>query len=313
MKIVAMMLVMLLSISILPAKAATTQEEVSIQDINYVKGKIEIEFSDFVDFKPDFSIVIKDENNNSYTPVHYIKGDSDLDIYVNNLPEKQKITVTVIGVKYFDEIEYTTATGSFKLDNHDILIEKIVSDGKGIVDVTFKSKVKWRKSKVQVVDQNKKEYNATLKGKDSKECTISVMDIKEDMTYTFVISGIRTKGSKEYTSVTGTFVIAKTQTNPGTINTSSVKIEEIEFDLDDGELEIEFRGKVSWENPTVVITDKNGKVYASELTDYDKEECSISIEDLDEDETYFYKITGIKSSKESQYGTISGQFKATDD
>ncbi|MEG2441875.1 MAG: hypothetical protein RSB37_10245 [Acetivibrio sp.] len=315
-KITAMSLGLLLSVPTFSANAAVTPatpETVQIEQIDYTNGKIELEFNDFVDLKPDFSIIIKDENNNSYTPLNYIKGEDDLDIIVANLPTKQNISVTVAGIKYTDEAQYGNVTGTFKTSTNDIILEKVVADINGQVNVTFQTKVKWRKAKVQVTDQSGKSYLAVLKGKGSKECTIEVASLLDNNNYTFVISGLRTRGSKTYTTVTGTFSIPKK--GAVTSSTSTVKIEEIECDVEDGEIDIEFSCDVSWNKPTVVITDSTGKTYLAELRDCDDNECNIRVKGLVENETYTVTISGIKGDKDTEYGTLTSQLtdKSEDD
>ncbi|MEG1362192.1 MAG: hypothetical protein RSC69_06510 [Lachnospiraceae bacterium] len=235
----------------------------------------------------------------------------DLKIYSVNLPIKKNLTVTIDGIKYFDQAQFGSVTGTFKTESNDVLIKKIEVKSDSQVDVSFKTKVKYRRAKVKIVDQNKKEYPATVKFNSGFECSIIAKGMPNNTNFTFEISGIRTKGSKEYTTVSGVFFISKKDLVPTPGGKVNVKVDEVEFE--DDELSIEFKGKVSWNNPTVKITDKAGKVFEAELSDYDREECTIVIEGLEEGETYYYEITGIKSSKDKEFGTITGKFKAEDD
>ena len=49
------------------------------------------------------------------------------------------------------------------------------------------------------------------------------------------------------------------------------------MDFEDGKLNVVFKGKVKWKNPTVSVKDENGGSYSAMITDTSSDSCEISI------------------------------------
>lgn len=278
------------------------------KDVDYKNGKIEIEFNQKVQWKSNAQITVTDSNKNTYTPLYVDKENDEVDIYLNKLPQNGSFNVKITGIRARGTTKYTTVTASFKTNRKDIVIEEIEYDDDGLLELEFKTKLQWKKNaKVTVTDADGKKYTAKIRKKDSDECDIRISNIKPsnvDRTFTFIVSGVKSRYSNTYTTITGSFEVKKTITS----NKISVKIDDVDYDEDDEELEISFKKDVRWKNAKIKITDTRNRSYEAEFIELDDDECTIYVEGLKPEQKYNFKITGIKGKKDSSYGSISGSF-----
>lgn len=179
------------------------------------------------------------------------------------------------------------------------------------VELKFTGRVKWQKSpEVTVSDETGASYSAELLDKDSDECDLYVEDLVEGHTYTIIIDGIKARNAASYGKAIFTFTIPAPHTDSAV--PSSIQIEELEYDEEDNELEIEFKSRVRFsKDAEISITDRNGRLIDAELIEYGKDDCSIDInENLEAGETYYYSISGIRKISEKTARTLTGSFTA---
>ena len=73
-----------------------------------------------------------------------------------------------------------------------------------------------------------------------------------------------------------------------------------------GKVEVDFRGKVQYQNPKVTVKDSNGKSYAVRITERDDDEMEFVIKNYKAGTKYTYQISGIRARGEKTYGKVSG-------
>lgn len=85
--------------------------------------------------------------------------------------------------------------------------ESVKYEGKGKVEVEFRSKVKYRNASVTVKDTSGKKYSAYIVDRDSNDLDFRIRNYKAGKTYKFTIKGVKKRGTSKYGSVTGTVKI----------------------------------------------------------------------------------------------------------
>ncbi|NLW79561.1 MAG: hypothetical protein GXY32_09145 [Ruminococcaceae bacterium] len=186
-------------------------------------------------------------------------------------------------------------------------IEKVEYDGNGKVEVDFVGKVSWENPKVTVKDGAGKTYAARVTDRDSDELDFKVSGIAAGKSYTYTISGIKARYGKAdagYGSVSGKFSTPKA---------SAIVVESIEYDRDDGELNIDFLGWVQYQNPTVTVTDSAGNNYPASIREWDSDDMEIYVPGLVYGQQYTVKVSGIKNRSAGSYTTLTKTFYAWDD
>lgn len=183
-------------------------------------------------------------------------------------------------------------------------VKKAEYEGSGRVEVEFSGKVAWKNASVTVKDTAGKSYTATIIEKDNDEIDFRIKNYKKNTTYKYTIKGVAKKGTTSYTKVTGKVKIPAA---------GKIVMDDIEFDSEDREVEFEFKGKVQWKNPTVTITDANGKNYVTKIKAKDYNSIEVKVKGMKNGKTYNYKISGVRKSGTKDYVTLKGKFKALDD
>lgn len=83
-------------------------------------------------------------------------------------------------------------------------------------------------------------------------------------------------------------------------------------DYYEGILEITFKEKVKWKNPTVSVTDADGASYAARITDTGSNSCQIEINGITGGESYTFVLNGVKPRENGSYSSVKGYFDAPD-
>lgn len=83
-------------------------------------------------------------------------------------------------------------------------------------------------------------------------------------------------------------------------------------DYYEGMLEIVFKEKVKWKNPTVSVIDADGVSYAARITDTGSDSCQIEISGLAGGQSYTFILNGVKPRENGSYGSVKGTFDAPD-
>lgn len=180
-------------------------------------------------------------------------------------------------------------------------IRRTEYEGKGKVEVHFRSKVQYKKVKVTVEDTEGNTYKTKVVDQDADELELRVTGLKRDRQYKYTITGVRKKGESKYGSVKGTFYIPKKQ--------HGISLEEAVYDARDGEVDFDFTESVQWKNPRVSIQ-AGSKEYVKRIAEKDKDGIEVKVKKLKKGQEYSYKIKGIRKKGSSEYVTLTGTFVA---
>ena len=171
--------------------------------------------------------------------------------------------------------------------------------GKKIIEVEFKGKVEFKNPAVKVKDSSGKYYKTVIVEKDDNDIKFKVPKLQSGKNYIYKISGIRKKGSGNYTKVKGSFRIAAK---------NEVLIQEVEYDRTANEVNFEIQGSVKWKKAKVVITDSKGRNYVKRIIEKDKNEIAVKVKKLKAGKKYRYKISGVARKGSCKYKTVKGSF-----
>jgi len=171
--------------------------------------------------------------------------------------------------------------------------------GKKKVEVEFKGKVEYKNTSVAVTDSSGKSYKTVILEKDDDDIEFKVSKLKSGKKYTYKISGIRKKGTGDYTSVKGSFKVA---------GKKQIVVEKVDYDRSDKEVSFEFQGAVKWKKAKVVITDSKGKNYVKRIKEKDRDEIEVKVKKLKAGKKYSYKISGVARKGSNSYKTVKGHF-----
>lgn len=80
-------------------------------------------------------------------------------------------------------------------------------------------------------------------------------------------------------------------------------------DYEDGHLDVIFKEKVKWKNPTVSVKDVNGQSYSAMISDTDSESCEIVIHGLPGGMECSFILAGVSAREGRTYGSIKGYFE----
>lgn len=98
-----------------------------------------------------------------------------------------------------------------------------------------------------------------------------------------------------------------------TEESSSGKKAKIDYvDFEDGKLNVVFKGKVKWKNPTVSVKDENGGSYSAMITDTSPDSCEITIKGLEGGADYEFVLAGVAPRDGGSYASIKGYFDTPD-
>lgn len=84
-----------------------------------------------------------------------------------------------------------------------------------------------------------------------------------------------------------------------------------DWDYEDGYLNITFKEKVKWKNPTISVTGEDGS-YSAKITDTSSESCQVAIEGLEGGKDYTYVLGGVAPKSGGPYSSVKGYFDTPD-
>ena len=96
-----------------------------------------------------------------------------------------------------------------------------------------------------------------------------------------------------------------------TKNTTSIAIEDVDYDLDNQyeAIEFDFLSNVRLKkSATVSVKDDSKKSYKASINEHDDDDLSLNVKGLKTGKSYTVKIKGIKKSTASKYGTLTVKF-----
>lgn len=138
-------------------------------------------------------------------------------------------------------------------------------------------------------------------------------------------SQIQTESSEESQSTESVSTSQPTATAPPVSTAGTPETEEQEEEAESGKkaridyvdyyegiLDVTFKERVRWKNPTISVQDSNGGSYSAKITDTGPDSCAIEIEGLEGGESYVFILSGVKPREGGSYGTVKGYFDTPD-
>lgn len=159
-------------------------------------------------------------------------------------------------------------------------VEDVEYKGKGVVEVEFYGKVKYKNAKVTLKDNKGKRYKARILERDGDDIKFKIRKYKAGRNYKVTISGVKKMGAREYTKVKTKVRIKKTGKHIGVAKAKAIALKNaglrssqvygmhVEKDYDDGRYvyEVEFyHGNYEY---SYEIHATSGKILDKEI-DYD--------------------------------------------
>lgn len=89
-----------------------------------------------------------------------------------------------------------------------------------------------------------------------------------------------------------------------------VRIDYVDFE--NGYLNVVFREKVKWKNPTISVTDENGQSYPARIEDTGPDSCGISVKGLEGGRDYSFTLGGVAVREGGATGSVRGYFDTPD-
>ena len=83
-------------------------------------------------------------------------------------------------------------------------------------------------------------------------------------------------------------------------------------DYESGSLNIVFKEKVKWKNPTVSVVDPDGQSYSARITDTGGTSCEIHVKGLPVNTECTFTLGGVAVRDGGSFGTVKGYFETPD-
>jgi len=195
-------LAVLLSVNILPVAAAQKVWHADYEG----KGKVGIDFDKKVRFNNP-KVIVKDTEGNTYKVKITDQETKELEFKILGYAADRKYTYQVSGVRLKGESEFRTIKGQITIPKEDgkARVKKVEYDRLDKeVSFKFDEKVKWKSPKVVITD-GKTSYVRRITETDRDEIEVKVRNLKKGVTYRYTISGVKGKGNKNYTTISGSF------------------------------------------------------------------------------------------------------------
>lgn len=93
---------------------------------------------------------------------------------------------------------------------------------------------------------------------------------------------------------------------------SGKKAEIDDVNFEDGRIDVTFKEKVKWKNPTVSVRDENGQSYSAMITDTGSDSCEIEIRGLVGGMDYTFTLAGVAPRDGGSYASVRGYFDTPD-
>lgn len=178
-------------------------------------GKVNISFSQAVEWGPEAAAVLTDMDNNTVDVKILKKGTRMAVIQGEGMTKGQRYTATISDIRAVGAAEYTSVSGAFtakKLKGKckaAKIKKEVAVKAKSTIIVKCKGKVQLKDVVVTVKDSDNKEYAGKVVGNSKGNIKVSINGLKKGMKYTVTITGVKTQKELNYTSVSTTFVAKK--------------------------------------------------------------------------------------------------------
>lgn len=182
------------------------------------------------------------------------------------------------------------------------VVEKVEYEGNGFVEVDFLRDVEYQNLTVTVKDFLGAEYAVTIFERDDDDLAFRAEGLQPGETYEVTIAGVRSGRSGEYETISQQISVPEA---------GVPAIKSVEYE--DGELEIDFVEAVSFQDVQLEVTDLNGTVYESKITETDRDSLEARVSGLVWGETYLVNVRGVSVRGLDSYMTAAMEFIARDD
>lgn len=210
----------------------------------------------------------------------------------------------VMGAPKNDISTTTTETTTTAVENAKAKILKAVCTASGKVNVTFRGTVAYAEDVTAAIkDEDGKEWNAKIIKKTKSMAVVSATGLVKGKKYTVTVDGVKLKDAVEYNSVSRTFTAKKLKTTA-----KAKKVTKKVFVKAKNIIVVKLKGKVSYKEPVVKVTDEKGNVYEAKIAGKSKGNVKVSVKDLKKATKYTVTITGVKTKKEKNYASITTTF-----
>ena len=173
-------------------------------------------------------------------------------------------------------------------------------EGNGRVEIDFRNNVTYENPTVQVAPADFLSEAPALTARilelDNDDLTFVVEGILPETTYNYTVSGVREGRTGDFVSITGAV------TTPAEC---AVVISELEADVEDGEIEIEFLERVDYDNPTVTVTKADGTVLETRIEEREGDGIEVRAKGLVRGEEYTVTVTGVALRGIGNYSTVT--------
>ena len=177
---------------------------------------------------------------------------------------------------------------------------RVKYDGYGRVEVDFRKKVRYNEAKVEVQDSSGASLPAVILDRDEDDLDFVVENLVPGETYSFTLTGVSYVKSGEAVPGDSFRVPAE----------GEVAIKKIEYERDDRELEIEFAGRVEYEELRVTIEDANGKTYDASLREKDGDSVELRVSGLERGTEYRVTVSGVRLPDSANTVSVTESFVA---
>lgn len=183
-----------------------------------------------------------------------------------------------------------------------VKVEKVTVSTSGNLKVSFKKKVEWAKdAAITVVGEDGAEVSATLKNKTKTSVAVKTKGLVKGQKYTLKITGIKDKGTEEFSTASYSFVAKGIKTDA---KISTVKV------TGKNTVVVNFSSKVDYKDATVEVKDADGVAYEAKIVKKASGNVKVQIKGLTKGTKYTVVISGIKLKKEANYSTVTKTFVA---
>lgn len=176
----------------------------------------------------------------------------------------------------------------------------------GKVNLSFSQTIEWGQDAAAVLtDADRKETNVAISKKGTRSAVIRGEGMVKGQRYTVTISGIRVKGTTEYTTASGAFTAKKLK--------GSCKAQKITKKVAvkaKSTIVVKCKGTVQLKDATVTVKDDDQKAYEAKIVGKSKGNIKVRINGLKKGKKYTVTITGVKSKKELNYASVTTTFVA---
>ncbi len=179
--------------------------------------------------------------------------------------------------------------------------EHVEYRGNGRVEIEFLRDVQYENLTVTAADLFANPVNVTILEADDDEIDILLENVQFETLYAITVSGVRSGRTGEYETLTVEL------TTPAE---NALFITKVDADVEDREVEIEFPGRVEYDNVAVTIADKDGNLLDTRIIERDGDSLELRVSGLKRGEEYTATVTGAALRGSGIYNEVKADFIA---